>query len=123
MLGFVQLTGGGDGHVHPAGGVTDTNVVFAGVASVKVALVATLGPLLVTTCVYVMLLFASTGTGLAEFVTDRSAQPHESIGGELVHECRVFRPLHLSIHRLSRIPSLAPDPCYNKQSLHILATK
>jgi hypothetical protein len=36
---------------HPAGSVPmDTNVVFAGVISVKVAEVAVLGPELVTTC-------------------------------------------------------------------------
>jgi hypothetical protein len=36
---------------HPAGGVIDWNVVLAGVVSVKVAVVAELGPLFVTTCV------------------------------------------------------------------------
>ena len=37
---------------HPAGSVPmDANVVFAGVISVKVALVAVLGPELVATCV------------------------------------------------------------------------
>ena len=36
---------------HPAASVIDWNVVLAGVFSVKVALVALLGPLLVTTCV------------------------------------------------------------------------
>ena len=52
----------------------DRNVVFGGVFSVRLALVAALGPALVTTCVYVMLLPAITGTGLAEFVTDKSAE-------------------------------------------------
>ena len=36
---------------HPAGGVTETSVVLAGTASTKLTLVASLGPLLVTTCV------------------------------------------------------------------------
>src|SRR5207253_202763 len=72
-LGFVQITGGGTGQLHPAGGVIDTNVVFAGVASLKVAPVAATDPVLVTTCVYVMLLPANTGFGDAAFVTDRSA--------------------------------------------------
>ncbi len=37
---------------HPVGnGVSEKKVVFAGVVSVKVAVVAALGPLLVTTCV------------------------------------------------------------------------
>jgi hypothetical protein len=56
-LGFVQeivpaAPTVGSVHDHPLGiGANDTNVVFGGVLSVKVALVATLGPLLVTTCV------------------------------------------------------------------------
>src|SRR5437879_8734997 len=42
-------------HTHPAGPVRDTIVVLAGSASVRVMLLATAGPPLVTTCVYVML--------------------------------------------------------------------
>src|SRR5580704_3733213 len=38
----------GDVHVHPAGGETDSNVVFVGVASVKTTAEAEAGPLLVT---------------------------------------------------------------------------
>src|SRR5450755_84076 len=64
--------------VQPAGPVSETAVVFAGRTSVRVTVVAALGPLFVTTCVYVMLLFASTGTGLPEFVTERSAEPATS---------------------------------------------
>ena len=37
--------------VHPAGPVSDTEVVFAGSVSVKLTLVAVLGPPFVTTCV------------------------------------------------------------------------
>src|SRR5579864_3324914 len=37
--------------LHPAGGVIDTSVVFAGMGVMSVALSAALGPLLVTTCV------------------------------------------------------------------------
>ena len=61
-------------HVHPAGPVRVTVVVFAGSASVRLTVVAVLGPPLVTTCVYVMTLPACTGTGAAVFVTDRSAE-------------------------------------------------
>jgi hypothetical protein len=62
-------------HDHPAGIVTrEKNVVSAGVVSVNVALAAALGPELVTTCVYVMLLPACTGTGVFEFVTDKFAE-------------------------------------------------
>ena len=42
--------------VHPAGPVNDDRVVFAGSVSVNVTLVAVLGPALLTTCVYVMVL-------------------------------------------------------------------
>src|ERR1700722_3312092 len=60
---------------HPLGiGVNETKVVFAGVTSVKVAVLAALGPPLVNTCVYVMLFPACTGTGLAELVTERAAE-------------------------------------------------
>jgi hypothetical protein len=60
-LGFVQLIVPalptvGRVQDHPLGiGVSETKVVFAGVISVKVAVAAALGPLLVNTCVYVML--------------------------------------------------------------------
>ena len=54
-LGFEQLTGAvfGQVHVPPPEVTTDTfwKVVLAGVASVKVAVVHTLGPLFVTVCV------------------------------------------------------------------------
>jgi hypothetical protein len=51
-LGFVQLIDPAVVQVQPAGtGLSDTNVVFAGNPSVKVALVQLLGPPLVTTCV------------------------------------------------------------------------
>ena len=59
-------------HVHPTGPVSDTTVVLAGSVSVKLTLVAVLGPALVTSCVYVMLFPACTGIGAAVFVTDRS---------------------------------------------------
>jgi hypothetical protein len=56
MLGSVQLTvpvapTAGVVQVHPTGAETDANVVLVGVASVKLAVVAAAGPLLVTTCV------------------------------------------------------------------------
>jgi hypothetical protein len=51
--------------------VIDTNVVFAGVASVKVPMVIAEEPVLVTTCVYVIELPACTGLGEAIFVTER----------------------------------------------------
>src|SRR5579862_1107091 len=55
-LGFVQvivpaLPAVGSVHDHPLGiGVNDTKVVLGGVVSVKLTLVAALGPGLVTTC-------------------------------------------------------------------------
>lgn len=55
-LGFVQVMvpvapTAGVTQDHPAGNETDWKVVFGGVTSVKLALVAALGPLLVTTWV------------------------------------------------------------------------
>jgi hypothetical protein len=50
-LGFVQGLAGKLVQVHPAGGVIETNVVFAGVASVNVAPVTALEPVFLTTCV------------------------------------------------------------------------
>src|SRR5580704_14496957 len=78
-LGLVQVMApvpftAGVTHDHPAGGVIDWKVVLAGVVSVKLAVVAELGPEFVTTCVYVMLLPACTGTGFAKFVIERSAE-------------------------------------------------
>ena len=61
-------------HVHPAGPVSDVDVVFAGSVSVRLTPVAVLSPPLVTTCVYVMVLPALTGIGAAVFVTDISAE-------------------------------------------------
>ena len=62
--------------VHPAGPVRDTNVVLAGSISVSTTgAAAEAGPPLATVCVYVMLVPAVTGLGLAEFVTLRSACP------------------------------------------------
>ena len=49
--------------------------MLAGKVSTTLTLVAVLGPLLVTTWVYVIVAFASTGTGLGVFVIDRSAVP------------------------------------------------
>src|SRR5229473_3419245 len=72
-LGLEQLMDPVVVHVHPAGtGLSETNVVLAGKASVKVALAQLLGPLLVTTCVYVILPAGATGLGLPLFVTTRS---------------------------------------------------
>jgi hypothetical protein len=59
--------------VHPAGPVRDTDVVLAGSVSVRTTPVAPLGPALLTTCVYVIVLPACTGTGLGVFVTETSA--------------------------------------------------
>lgn len=54
--------------------VSDCAVVFGGNVSVKFTVVAALGPILFTCCVYVMLLPICTPIGLAVFVTDRSAK-------------------------------------------------
>jgi hypothetical protein len=51
IVGFVQLIEPVVVHVHPEGVGIETNVVFAGIASVNVPLAQLLGPLLVTTCV------------------------------------------------------------------------
>src|ERR1700757_1514251 len=67
----VQGLAGKPTQVHPAGGVMETNVVFAGVASMKVLFVIAEDPVLVTTCVYVIGFPACTGLGEATFVTDR----------------------------------------------------
>ena len=44
----VPPTGGVVGHVHPAAGVMDWNVVVAGSKSVKMGVLATFGPLFIT---------------------------------------------------------------------------
>src|ERR1700722_1014560 len=69
MFTFVQTTlpvppTPGLKQVHPPGAAIETKVVFAGMIATTVALSAALGPLLVTTCVYVM--FAPPATGLGE---------------------------------------------------------
>jgi hypothetical protein len=72
-LGLVQLMDPVVVQVHPAGtGLSELNVVLTGIASVNVAVVQLLGPLLVTTCVYVIVLPAATGLGLPLFVTAKS---------------------------------------------------
>jgi hypothetical protein len=50
-LGFEQGVGGNPTQLHPAGGVIETNVVFAGVASLNEPPVAADDPVFVTTCV------------------------------------------------------------------------
>src|SRR5262249_37126845 len=68
----------------PPGTVIDWKVVLAGMASLKTALRASRGPLLVTTCVYVMTLPgpgpARTGFGVPELVTAISAEAHSPPG-------------------------------------------
>jgi hypothetical protein len=71
-LGSVHV-GGKAVQVQPAGAAMDTNVVFAGVASVNVAVVAATDPVLVTTCVKVRLFPTTTGLGEAALVTVSSA--------------------------------------------------
>jgi hypothetical protein len=63
---------GGVVQVHPAGTPSETNVVFAGIVSVKVFVRAGFGPLFETVCEKVMLFPARTGLGNAEVVTARS---------------------------------------------------
>jgi uncharacterized membrane protein len=64
----------GQVHVPPPVVVTatETKVVLAGVASLKVAVVQLLGPLLVMVCVYVIVFPAVAGLGDPLFVTVRS---------------------------------------------------
>src|SRR5579863_2385716 len=64
-IGAVQL--------QPAGASTDSNVVLAGVPSVKLRPVAVAGPLFVIVCVYVMLFPARTDTGVAVVLRTTSA--------------------------------------------------
>jgi hypothetical protein len=76
--GSVQLTfpvapTAGAVHVQPTGAETDWNVVFVGVASVKLTPVDAAGPLFVIVCVYVMLFPAKTDVGVAAVVSARSA--------------------------------------------------
>jgi hypothetical protein len=75
-LGLVHETGAAFGQVHVPPPVvtadTETKVVLAGVASVKVPLLQLLGPPLLMVCVYVILLPAVTGLGVPVFVTVRS---------------------------------------------------
>lgn len=75
-LGFAHDIGAVFGHVHVPPPVvttaTEINVVFAGVASVTVPALQLLGPVFVTTCVYVMLFPASTGFGVPLLVTASS---------------------------------------------------
>jgi hypothetical protein len=59
--------------LHPAGAANPARVVFAGITVTNVALSAALGPLFVSTCVYVRLLPAATGFGDALLVTLKSA--------------------------------------------------
>src|SRR6266511_1013422 len=71
VIVLVPPTGGE--HVHPAPGVTETNVVPAGVASEREVFDAAFGPALVTLIVYVMFDPATTGSGESTFETERSA--------------------------------------------------
>src|SRR6266545_7880280 len=73
LMQFVPVPPTDGEHVHPAPGVTETNVVPAGVASEKETLDATSGPALVTLIVYVMFDPATTGSGESTFETERSA--------------------------------------------------
>src|SRR5437867_4243201 len=64
---------GGAVVAQPAGAVKETKVVFAGIASVSERPEESLGPLLVSVIVYVMLLPARTGSGVSIFLIARSA--------------------------------------------------
>src|SRR6266511_4927656 len=68
----VPPTGSG-GQVHPAPGVTDTNVVPGGVVSERETFDAASGPELVRSIVYVMVEPATTGSGESTLETERSA--------------------------------------------------
>src|ERR1700722_1965983 len=72
-LGFEQLIDPVVVQVHPVGtGVKLTKVVLFGNGSVKVAVPQLLGPLLVTTCVYVIVPPTAICVGLPLLVTARS---------------------------------------------------
>jgi hypothetical protein len=77
-LGLVQVTvpvapTAGAVQFHPAGAITDWNVVLVGVASTKLTVEAAAGPLFVTVCVYVMSFPARTVGGAAAVLKARSA--------------------------------------------------
>ena len=59
---------------HPAGAVRETKLVVAGSTSVTIMAVASLEPLFVAVSMYVMLLPASTGSGVSLFVRAMSAE-------------------------------------------------
>jgi len=65
--------------VHPAVPDRVCAVVLAGKVSTTLTLVAVLGPLLVTTWVYVIVVFACAGTGLGVLVIERSAVPATNV--------------------------------------------
>ena len=71
-LAFVQ-TVGKPAQFHPGAGVIDTNVAFAGVSSVNVAVVAAADPILLTICVNATLFPSTAGTGDATLLTVNSA--------------------------------------------------
>src|SRR6266511_2941930 len=73
LVTIVPVPPTGGEHVHPAPGVTETNVVPAGVASEREVFDAAFGPALVTVIVYVMFDPATTGSGESTFETERSA--------------------------------------------------
>ena len=90
-------------HVHPAGDAIETKVVFAGMVPTSVALSAALGPLLVTVCVYVMLLPAATGLGAPTLVTLRSALDTTVATSVAVSFDRLISPPPLTIAVLATV--------------------
>jgi len=77
-VGFVAVTvpvlpTGGVVVVHPGGAVNDTNVVLAGIRSLRLRPWASLGPTFVTRITYVTFAPARTGSGVSDFVIDKSA--------------------------------------------------
>lgn len=78
LIAPVPPTAGSVGHVTPAGSTSETKVVFAGTASVKVTLLTELGPLFAKFSRKVMLFPGVTGFGDAELVTLKSYWPADA---------------------------------------------
>jgi hypothetical protein len=102
----VPPTGSG-GHVHPAPGVTETNVVPAGVVSETETFDAASGPALVTLIVYVMFDPATTGSGESTFETERSAVAPTAVTGG---SNSTLRRVNAKMIQRSEAFTVAPPP-------------
>ena len=111
-----------EGIAHPAEGETETNVVFAGVASVRTTLVAVSGPSLSMTIVYVMFEPAVTGSGESVFVTERSAGSSTATAGIAGSRSKPPATSPIKARRVDEVTShhslSSPGrfPCYTREA-------